>query len=111
MHWKTLRYFNVYRICTAGILLLSAILTPASLSLLNESRGPHQLLITGSYFLATLLSFAVLLFHRQHFNRQLSIQVLIDILALTLLAHFGDGLRSGLGIMLLVSLAGAGLVG
>ncbi len=111
MHWKTLRYFNVYRICTAGILLLSAILTPASLSLLNESRGPHQLLITGSYFLATLLSFAALLLHRQHFNRQLSLQVLIDILALTLLAHFGDGLRSGLGIMLLVSLAGAGLVG
>ncbi|MBK9027565.1 MAG: hypothetical protein IPN98_06790 [Propionivibrio sp.] len=42
---------------------------------------------------------------------QLSLGVLVDVLALTLLMHTGGGLRSGLGVLLLVNLAGAGLVG
>jgi two-component system sensor histidine kinase PilS (NtrC family) len=42
---------------------------------------------------------------------QLTGSVLVDVLVMTLLIHVGGGLGSGLGSMLLVTLAGAGLVG
>jgi hypothetical protein len=42
---------------------------------------------------------------------QLTASVLVDVLVMTLLIHVGGGLGSGFGSMLLVTLAGAGLVG
>jgi two-component system sensor histidine kinase PilS (NtrC family) len=61
--------------------------------------------------LAALASLVAASRYRERFNLQLSVQVLVDILVLTLLMHVGGGLRSGLGALLLVTLAGAGLVG
>lgn len=111
IHWKTLRYFNIYRFCIACLLFFATLLPPTSLALLGPEGGPLHRAITGLYLLATGLSLALLHFYRQRFNMQLSIQILLDVLVMTLLAHTGGGLRSGLGIMLLVTLAGAGLVG
>jgi len=110
-HWKTLHYFSIYRLCIATLLTTSSLLQSPAFSLLSQDRTPYQSAITGFYFLATAASLTVLHFYRQRFNRQLSIQVLLDVLVLTVLAHAGGGLKSGLGIMLLVTLAGAGLVG
>ena len=45
------------------------------------------------------------------FNLHLTLQVAIDILALTLLMYASGGSKSGLAFMMLVVLAGAGLVG
>jgi two-component system sensor histidine kinase PilS (NtrC family) len=49
--------------------------------------------------------------YRRRFNLQLSSQVLIDVFVMTTLMHSGGGLGSGLGALLLVTLAGASLVG
>jgi two-component system sensor histidine kinase PilS (NtrC family) len=49
--------------------------------------------------------------HRQHASMQFTTSVLVDVLVMTLLIHVGGGLGSGFGSMLLVTLAGAGLVG
>ncbi|MCZ7653966.1 MAG: hypothetical protein M5R42_06235 [Rhodocyclaceae bacterium] len=45
------------------------------------------------------------------FNTLLTLQVSADILAITLLMYASGGEKSGLAVMLLVVLAGAGLVG
>lgn len=111
MHWTTLRYFSVYRLCIAALLAIPAYFSSPALSLLAQDRIPYQAAVTGLYFVANAASLTVLHFYHQRFNRQLTIQVLLDVLVLTALAHAGGGLRSGLGIMLLVTLAGAGLVG
>ena len=110
-HWKTLRYFSIYRLCIAALLTLSSFYQAPALSVIGQERIPYQTAIVGFYFVANAASLAVLHFYRQHFNRQLSIQVMLDVLVLTGLTHAGDGLRGSLGIMLLVTLAGAGLVG
>jgi len=110
-HWKTLRYFNLYRLCIAVLLFASSLFQSSPFSLLSQDRSPYQTAVTGLYLLATAASLAVLHFYRQRFNRQLTVQVLLDVLVLTVLSYAGGGLRSGLGIMLLVTLAGAGLVG
>jgi two-component system sensor histidine kinase PilS (NtrC family) len=111
MHWKTLRYFNFYRFCISVLLFASSIFNPSSLMLLTPDRGLFHLALTSFYLLATTISLVGLHYYRQRFNLQLSLHVLIDILVLTLLIHTGGGLRSGLGAMMLVTLAGAGLVG
>ncbi len=109
--WKSLRYFSIYRICIATVLFASSLSRQSSFSLLSNDKSPFQMEIAGVYALSALASFIVLHFHRHHFNRQVTLQVLTDVVALTLLAHSGGGLKSGMGIMMLVTLAGAGLVG
>ncbi|MFH1605508.1 MAG: HAMP domain-containing sensor histidine kinase, partial [Pseudomonadota bacterium] len=47
---------------------------------------------------------------RSYFNFQLSLHVITDIVASVLLMNASDGFRSGLGVMLLISLAAAALV-
>lgn len=110
-HWKSLRYFNLYRFSIAGLLFTSALLHPSSFSLFTSDREPFHLILTSLYLLATAVSLIWLHYYRRRFNLQLSVHVLIDVLVLTLLIHTGGGLRSGLGAMVLVTLAGAGLVG
>ena len=109
--WKSLTYFSLYRFCISGLLFASSLLQPFALSMLNPGREPFHLAVSGFYLSATILSLLVLRFYRRRFNLQLTAQVVVDVLVLTLLIHSGDGLRSGLGAMLLVTLAGAGLVG
>ena len=110
-HWKSLRYFNFYRFCIAGMLFASSLFHPSSLSILSPDQGVFHLAVTSLYLLATTASLVGLHYYRRRFNMQLSMHVLIDVLVLTLLIHTGGGLRSGLGAMMLVTLAGAGLVG
>ncbi len=109
--WKSLRYFNSYRVCIAGLLFLSVLLQPSSFSLLSSENRHLHLAVTSVYLLVTTISLAGVHFWRRRFNMQLSLNVLADILVFTLLMHAGGGLRSGLGAMFLVMLAGAGLVG
>lgn len=110
-YWKSLRYFNFYRFCIAGLLFSSSLLHPSSFTILTPDRGLFHIAVTSVYLLVTALSMIGLHNFRQHFNVQLSMHVLVDVLVFTLLMHTGGGLRSGLGAMLLVTLAGAGLVG
>lgn len=111
IHWKSLRFFNIYRICLAGLLFVSSVFHSTSFSILAPGRSVFHATLTGFYVLATIASLMGLRYYRHRFNLQLSLHVLVDVLVLTLLMHTNGGLRSGLGAMLLVTLAGAGLVG
>ncbi len=106
-----MRYFNFYRFCIACMLFVSSLLYPSPFSILTPESGSSHLAVTSFYLLATAVSLGWVQTYRQRFNRQLSLHVLVDVLVLTALIHIGGGLRSGLGTMLLVTLAGAGLVG
>lgn len=111
MHWKSLRYFNIYRLSLAALLFASALVHPSALSILNPDHAAFHLALTAVYLLATTASLVGLHYFNRRFNRQLSVSVLVDVLVLTLLMYTGGGLRSGLGAMMLVTLAGSGLVG
>src|SRR5471030_1531044 len=109
--WVSLSYFNVYRLATAGVFMLIVLVYGDSLNL-----GSHDLRLfiytCLAYFLMASLFAMYLRAGRSHFNLQLSLQVITDVLAITLLMYSSGGLRSSaLSMMLLVSLAAAGLVG
>ncbi|HMW19277.1 MAG TPA: HAMP domain-containing sensor histidine kinase [Accumulibacter sp.] len=109
-HWRSLRYFNLYRVALAALLLFSALLFPGTFPFLTAHQSLQHALPTG-YLLITLLALFVSYHHGRHYSVQLTSNVMLDVVVLTLLIHIGGGLNSGLGTMLLAMLAAAGLVG
>jgi len=111
-HWKSLRYFKLYRFVLAALLFVSSAFFPASPEVPKLAGGDDfALAVSSLYLLFTLLSVIAAHRDRRNFNRQLSTDVLVDVLALTVLMHVSGGLGSGMGAMILVSLAAASLVG
>jgi len=107
--WASLKYFNLYRIAIASLFLLAVIIFHDALNL-----GEHNLrlfMYTAAVYLALAVIYHLVLWKRQAlFDVQLTLHILTDIAALTVLMNASSGIRSGIGVMLLVSLAGAALV-
>jgi len=109
-HWRSLLYFNLYRVVLAVLFLFSALFFPGSFLVLALQSGLRQGLALV-YLLITFLALLVSYRYRRHYSVQLTSSVMFDVLVFTALIHFGGGLSSGLGTMLLAVLAAAGLVG
>jgi two-component system sensor histidine kinase PilS (NtrC family) len=107
--WRSLRFFNLYRLILAGIFVfLSAAF--GSTVLLTSS---HLLLFFGTsvgYLVAALMSLVPLHLRWPRFTLQLAGQVGVDIVGLTVLSYASGGIKSNVGLLLLVSLAAAGLI-
>jgi len=107
--WISLRYFNFYRIAVAAVFLGFALTYDDTLRLGSNNLTLFRYVSAGYLFLGIVFH-GVLRNLRDHFDLQLSIQVFADIIAITLLMYASGGVRSGLGVMLLISLTGAALV-
>ncbi|MBI4754570.1 MAG: PAS domain-containing protein [Betaproteobacteria bacterium] len=108
--WRSLRYFNLYRLAVASVFIAIFLVTEGVLD--PGSRRPDMFLaVAGGYWLVALLFWAIADRPRLRFETWLTMQVVVDVAALTLLMHASGGFRSGIPFMLLVVLAGAGLVG
>jgi len=107
--WTSLRYFNLYRIAVAALFFVTTLVYGDALNL-----GSHNLplfrAVAGAYLVAGVFFHIVLRNLRALFNEQISLQAFVDILAITLLMYSSGGIRSGLGVMLLISLTGAAIV-
>jgi len=107
--WISLGYFNLYRIVVAALFLGASAIYSDTFNL-----GSNRIdLFRGvcAAYLAVGIGFHWLLRERRdRFNLQLSLHAFADISAITLLMFASGGIRSGLGIMLLISLIGAALV-
>jgi two-component system sensor histidine kinase PilS (NtrC family) len=108
--WVSLNYFNIYRLVVASMFLLAVVIDPRTLGL--GAQSPRLFGWTSlAYWLLALFFYGALKKLRLGFNLLLTVQILVDILALTLMMYASGGGKSGLAVMLLVVLAGAGLVG
>lgn len=107
--WIALRYFSYYRIALAA-LFLGLTLTSGD----SANLGAHRLELfrgaAAAYLVLAAVAHSVLRHVRVLFNLQLSLQVALDIAAVTVLMYASGGLRSGLGAMLLISLIVAALL-
>ena len=107
--WTSLRYFNFYRIALAALFLGISLVYGDALNL-----GLHNVelfrYLAGGYLLCGLLFHGLLRDLRAKFELQLTLQACVDIVAITLLMYASGGIRSGLGVMLLVSLTGAAII-
>lgn len=108
--WRSLKYFSYYRLIVAGVFLGAISVSEGALAV--GSQDPKLFFWTSLGYLAAALGYLVLLTRWPHgFHLQLTLQVTADILLLTLLLFASGGAKSGIAMMILVVLAGAGLVG
>ncbi len=106
----SLNYFNIYRLIVASLFLLAILVYPKTLGL--GTQDPILFAWTSLlYWLLALFFYFALKHLKLDFNLLLVLQVVSDILALTLMMYASGGSKSGLSVLLLVVLAGAGLVG
>jgi len=107
--WISLGYFNLYRVALATLFLTLSFVYGDALAL-----GSHSLELFRytciAYLAAAIVLHAVLRKVRSRFNVQLSVHACVDVFAITLLMNASGGMRSGLGVMLVVSLIGAAIV-
>ena len=107
--WRSLSYFNFYRLTLAGLFVLLAGAFGSSLSL----DANHLLLFFGSsvvYLAVVVASFIPLRLRWPRFSWQLAGQIGADIVVLTVLSYASGGIQANVGLLLLVSLAAAGLI-
>lgn len=107
--WRSISLFNLYRLALAGLTLL---LVSTSARILSLESGDMPLFFHASvaYVVLVLVSQLAIKLRQPRFGVQLAFQVGTDIICLTVLSHASGGIQSGLGILLLVSLAAAGLI-
>ena len=108
-NWKLLRSFNFYRLAIA--------LAAAGLALSGETIAPFgatapRLFQAAAllYALIALLSMASIWRRWPDFETQATFLAFADIALLTLLMHASQGMDSGVGLLLLVAVAGASLM-
>ena len=103
--WAAMRYFNLFR------LVIAAVFLTVGRALDLGQQAPTLFIATaGAYLLAVLLLGFPDAGRRLGMSRLLTIQVLIDVAALTMFMWASGGYRSGIPLLMLVVLAGAGLV-
>lgn len=107
--WRSMYFFNLYRLILGGLLVF---LFGALSSALSFSTGNQVLFYNASIAYATsvLVAQLAIKLRKPGFSVQLALQVGTDIICVAILSYASGGIQSGLGILLLVSLAAAGLI-
>ncbi len=107
-YWRSLFYFNVYRLLVALLLLMGVAVWGT-----NLWYGTRDLALfitaTAGYVVFSVACFA-LVSARRRFNLQLTLQVAGDVGFIVILLYASGGISAGLGLLLLTTLAGAGLI-
>jgi two-component system sensor histidine kinase PilS (NtrC family) len=106
--WRSLFYFNVYRLLVALLLLLSVAIWGANLWF--GSRDLTLFVVAGVVYLAFGVACFIVISTRKRFDLQLTLQIAVDVGFIVLLLYASSGISSGLGLLLLTTLAGAGLI-
>ncbi|MCR4304119.1 MAG: ATP-binding protein [Gallionella sp.] len=107
--WRSLHFFNLYRLILAGLFVLLSGVFGKSLSL-DASHLKLFFAASVVYLAAVIVSFALLRMRWPRFNLHLAGQIGGDIAGLTVLSYASGGIQSNIGQLLLVSLAAAGLI-
>ncbi|SOD21123.1 two-component system, NtrC family, sensor histidine kinase PilS [Nitrosomonas ureae] len=107
-YWCSLYYFNIYRILLGSSLLISV----WKFELTNFGSHHYTLFLYAglSHVVCSCISLLLVNLRTLEFNWQLTIQVICDIVFFTIMLYASGGLQSGLGAILLISLAAAGLI-
>jgi len=107
--WRALRLFSVYRVLVALILLATTAIWGGEIVFGSRNLQLFQYASAG-YLALGLLFFLATGNHVPRFEYQLGVQVVADIAFIVLLTHASGGVQSGVGLLLLASLAAAGAV-
>jgi len=107
-YWRSLQFFNLYRLVIALVLCVGAWFGQANSQLGSYDRTLFIQVLIGYVIFGVACAGVVRT--RQRFNLQLAVQVIADIGFIVILIYASNGITSGLGLLLLTTLAGAALI-
>ena len=108
--WRSLRFFSTYRLSIEFLFMAASLVFGDTVSLGTQDPLLFDR-VAAVYLLASIVFLVVLLRRPRRFSLQLSVQVALDITALTVMMFASGGQKSGIAILVLVVVAGAALVG
>lgn len=107
--WRALTYFNIYRFIIA-FLFVSLVW----IGQLPEPLGEHDnflFAVASHAYLFSSIFFAFLIKNRHpRYNLQIALQVLFDIIGISLMMYASGGLNSGFGMLLVIAVAGGSIL-
>lgn len=107
--WRPLRFLNLYRFFIAALLILLVHLDQLPFPLGTVS--PELFYNTSLFYLLfSLLAMYPLWIHRPGFMFQLATHMLADIIFIVLLMHASGGVASGVGMLLVISIANGSMI-
>lgn len=109
-HWRSLDYFNLYRLTLAVALVFTGLLFSES-ELFPGKRGERFLGFAYAYLIIAALYILGIRARWPSFQIQLSAHIITDIIFVMLLMTTSAQLADGLGLLLVISIASGGLVG
>lgn len=102
--WKPLRLLSFYRVILAGLLALLFFSLTDNTTLGVQNPVVYKLTVIGYLLFGVLAGFAARL-RQPGYELQTVAQILVDIIAITLLMYASGGPASGLGMLLIISVA------
>lgn len=107
--WRSLYLLNFYRLILGVVLFTFAWVFGSDL-MLGQRDLPMFYQVSVVYILLSLLTLPLIKLRLPSFNIQLGLQIGTDIVCIVLLSYASGGSSSNLTVLLLVSLAAAGLI-
>lgn len=107
--WSLLKVFLTYRLVLAGLLLVLPS-APLELSAWTLANGRLFFVSSYGYLFTTLLSALLVLARLSPYALQAQLLIFTDIVFLTLIMHACGGIKSGMGMLLAISIASGGLL-
>ena len=104
--WRSLRYFNFYRVILAGLFVVPIVLNQR-LPILGSHNLPLFAMVSYSYLLISVFSSFAIHWKKPSFKALVYGLVILDIGVLLTLMHASGGTQSGLGVLIIISVAGA----
>lgn len=108
-YWKSIRVFTVYRSIIAVVILFSN-LGLNNQSWLDNFNQELYLKFSTAYFAFSLVAAALTRFRWYSFASQVSLQIFADIFFIVILMFAAGGIKSGLGLLLVIAIAAASLI-
>ena len=109
-HWRSLDYFNLYRLTLAVALVFTGILFDES-DLFREGASTRFQSFAYAYLVIAALFVLGIRARWPEFQVQLTAHITADILLVMLMMSTSERLAGGMGLLLMISIASGGLVG
>ena len=102
-NWASIRLHNIYRLGLAGIFFSQSFADPSPLLIINDLTFYAWVSLT--FLVLSLVWMLAASIERRGFEQQLSLQIYSDIILIILIMHACGGITSGLGMLLIISIA------
>jgi two-component system sensor histidine kinase PilS (NtrC family) len=107
-NWTSVRLLNVYRLGLSAIFFAQSFISPSPL--LNIVNLTLYSWTSFAFLVLALVWIVAAWIERRGFKRQVSLQIYSDTVLIILLMHACGGISSGLGMLLIISVAVTGLL-